>query len=227
MKILEYRSIKTSAAYEKLVKALYAGVKQKAEEVFIPSVKIIAVTGNEPPAGEQYQTAIASLYGIGYTLKMGLKFKKLPKPKGYFDYAVGGLETLWWSKEGTPFEISNPQTLRWKAYLMVPAFIDTKTFEKAVEQASAKKPEVPYKQVSLEEFEEGASVQMLHIGPYDKERPTVQVMENYMEERGLVMVGKYHEIYISDPRRTKPNKLKTVIRFPVKSKDGKKNKERK
>lgn len=215
MKSFNYKSISTSKEYDALLKALYMGVKQVEEEIEIPPVKIIAVSGNEPPASKQYQTAIACLYGIDYTLKMGLKFGKLPKPKGYFDYKVGGLETLWWSKKGTEIEISNPETLRWKAYLMVPQFVDQKLFTQATAMAKEKKPEIPYENASFEEIDEGRSIQMLNIGPYDKEMPTIEALHKYAKGHGFKISGKHHEIYISDPRRTKPEKLKTVIRYPV------------
>ncbi|OGC44743.1 hypothetical protein A2V54_01030 [candidate division WWE3 bacterium RBG_19FT_COMBO_53_11] len=215
MKTLDYKSISSSKQYDQFLKDLYIGVKQKVEEIIVPPVKIIAVEGNEPPASKQYQTAIACLYGIGYTLKMSLKYGKLPKPNDYFDYSVGGLETLWWSKEGTPFEIANPKTLQWKAYLMVPAFVDQDLFAEAVAMAKKKKPEIPYENVKLEELDEGHSVQILHVGPYDQERPTIELLNGYIKENSLEMAGKHHEIYISDPRRTKPEKLKTIIRFLV------------
>jgi hypothetical protein len=214
-KVLDYRSISSSGEYDAFLKDLYTGARQKPHELTIPSVRIISVDGNEPPASEQFQNAIAILYGIGYTLRMGLKYNKLPRPKKYFDYKVGGLEALWWSTTGK-LDISDPKTLRWKAYLMVPAFTDHKLFENAVLQAKAKKSEIQYERARLEEMDEGHSVQILHIGPYDKEEPAVALLQNYMKENGLQMVGRHHEIYISDPGRTKPEKLKTVIRFQVK-----------
>ena len=217
MKTLNYKSISTSKEYDSFLKDLYMGVKQKIEEVEISPIKIIAISGNEPPSSKQYQTAIACLYGIGYTLKMGLKFGKLPEPKRCFDYKVGALETLWWSIKGVEFDISNPKILRWKAYLMVPQFIDEKLFSEAVKMAALKKPEVPYAQASLEEFKEGHSVQVLNIGPYGKEMPMIELLHNYIKENKLKITGKHHEIYISDPRRVKPEKIKTVIRYPVSS----------
>ena len=213
-KVLDYSSITSSKGYDFFLRKLYAGVKQKPELLKIPSIKIIAAYGNEPPTSEQFRGAIEALYGIGYTLKMGLKFNKLPRPKKYFDYRVGGLEAEWWSNTGK-LEISNPKTLRWKAYLMVPHFVDQKLFAKAVSQAKAKKPEVGYHLVGLERAGDSDSVQVLHVGPYDKEEPTVEAMQSYMKENGLKVKGRHHEIYISDPRKTKPAKLKTVIRFQI------------
>ena len=115
-------SIRTTKAYDDLLKLLYVGVKARVEEVEIPSLPVVSVSGNEPPASKQFQDAIGILYGIGYGLKMGLKFGKIARPKGYFDYKVGALETLWWST-AKDFDITNAKTLRWRAYLMVPGFV--------------------------------------------------------------------------------------------------------
>lgn len=215
MKLINYRSSLDTQSYNKLLDDLYAHVTENVEEVSLEPIKIIAVDGNEPPGGAQYQSAISCLYGVGYTLKMGLKFKKLPRPKGYFDYKVGGLGSLWWSTSGQSFDIANPDTLRWKAYLIVPPFVDNTLFELAVEQAKAKNPKIPYEKVEFETLKEGHAVQVLHIGPYDKEISTVDRMYQFMSAHHLAAKGKHNEIYISDPRRTKPDKLKTVIRLPV------------
>jgi hypothetical protein len=204
----------TDAAYQGLAKALY-GAKRRVEEIEVPPFKVISVSGNEPPASEQYQHAIGALYGIAYGLKMGLKFGKIPKPPGYFDYKVGALETLWWST-GKVLDITNARTLRWQAYLMVPPFVSKKLLELARQAAKARNREIPYEAVTLETLKEGRAVQMLHVGPYAGEKPTIDALLEYVAEHGLVVAGKHHEIYLSDPSRTKPDKLKTVIRYPVK-----------
>ena len=214
MKGLSYATISSTKYYDALLKALYISVKQKVEAIDVPEVQIIAVDGNEPPASTQYQDAISALYGVGYTLKMGLKYKKLLQPNGYFDYKVGGLETLWWSTQGE-INISDAKTLRWKAFLMVPAFVDRTLFKQAAEQAKAKKPDIPYESVQLTTLHEGHSVQMLHVGPYEQEEPTINQLKVYIKDHNLQVNGHHHEIYISDPRHTKPEKLKTVIRYPV------------
>jgi len=213
-KLPVFKSIRTVKAYEGLLKALYAGAKRKVDEVDIPRIQAIAVSGNEPPSSTQYHEAIAVLYGIAYSLKMGLKFSKLPRPKGYFDYKVGALETLWWSENGA-FDITNSATLRWQAYLMVPAFVTKSLVTAARKMASEKHPEVPYKNGTLTSLTEGPSVQMLNVGPYDQERPTIDALHAYVADNGLVVKGKHHEIYLSDPTRTSPAKLKTVIRLGV------------
>jgi hypothetical protein len=208
-------SVRTTPAYEAFLKALYVGAKPQVAELAIPPVRVMAVTGTQPPASKEFQQAIAVLYGIGYSLKMGLKFGKLPKPKGYFDYRVGALEVLWWSTEKT-LEIDNPQTLRWQAYLMVPAYVTKPLFDQARKLAAAKHPETPYAIAQLTTVKEGRAVQALHVGPYDQEKPTIDRLHAEMAARGLTVAGKHHEIYLSDPRRTPPAKLRTVIRIGVK-----------
>jgi hypothetical protein len=217
MKILPSpKSIRTTKQWAEFQKALSTGVKRQVEEIRIPSVQVIAVSGNEPPASKQYQDAIAVLYGIAYGVKMGLKFRKLPRPKGYFDFRIGALDSLWWST-GEVLEIGNPQTLRWQAYLMLPAFVNKKLVEQARSAALVKHPDIPYGTATLTTINEGRSVQVLHVGPWDKEQPTIAQLHEYIAAHGLTVNGKHHEIYISDPRRVKPEKLKTVIRLPVKS----------
>ena len=207
-------SIRTSQVYDRFLMQLYGRVKARAEEIVIPPIQAIAVPGDQPPAAKSYQEAIAALYGIGYTLKMGLKFGKLPKPTTYFDYKVGALETFWWATRGA-IDITNAETLRWQAYLMVPAFVTKALFERARAQAAAIHPEVPYDRAKLVRIAEGRSVQILHVGPYDAERPSIEALHAYAEANGLAATGKHHEIYLSDPRRTPPARLKTVIRVGV------------
>jgi hypothetical protein len=187
----------------------------------MPSIRILSVNGTEPPGGAKYQEAIAVLYSIGYALKMGLRFGKLPKASGYFDYKVGALETFWWST-GRTFEIDNSKTLRWQAFLMLPPFVTRGLIEAARRSAREKNPSLPYERASLEKLNEGRSIQLLHVGPYHKEQPAIDSLHAYAREHGLVVTGRHHEIYMSDPRRTKPANLKTVIRLAV-SKNPKSN----
>jgi hypothetical protein len=207
-------SVESSEGYDDLLNALYMKVKPAVEELEPPPVQVISVNGREPPTARPYQEAIAALYGIGYGLKMGLKFEKLPRPKAWFDYRVGALETFWWST-GPTFRIDDAGTLCWQAYLMVPRFVSKALVDEARRQAQAKHPETPYDRVALEIVDEGRSVQALHTGPYDKEQPTIDRLHQYIGDHGLLASGRHHEIYISDPRRTKPEKLKTVIRLGV------------
>ncbi len=206
--------IRTTKGYDALLKSLYAGAKRKAQEVDVPPVQALSVTGNEPPGGKQYQVAVGVLYGVGYTLKMGLKFGRLPRPAGYFDYKVGALETLWWST-GKDLDLKDPKTLRWQAYLMVPPFVTRALVADARRMAREKSPEVAFETATLETMDEGRSVQILHVGPYANEPATIAELHAYVAAHRLVVAGRHHEIYVSDPRRTAPGKLKTVIRYPV------------
>ncbi len=212
--LASFESIRTAEAYDQLLKALYTGVKQRVEELEIPPVQVISVAGDQPPAAKPYQDAVAVLYGIGYSLKMGLKFGKLPKPTPYFDYKVGALETFWWSI-GAKFDIADSRTLRWQAFLMVPAFVTPNLFDAARRLAHDKRPELAHDAAMLTTIEEGRSIQALHVGPYDKEKSTIDALHAYAADHGLAVTGKHHEIYLSDPRRTAPEKLKTVIRCAV------------
>lgn len=215
MKAIDFGLVIDEKQYDKLMRDWSVGVAPEVEEVELGPAKIMSVEGNEPPGPGQYQTAIECLYGIGYTLKMGLKHGSLPRPLGYFDYKVGSLGSLWWSASGQEINMNDPKTLRWKAYLVVPQFVDDELFTQAAAAAKTKKPEVPYENVELESFDEGHSVQVMHVGPYDAEGPTIERLHRYMKDHGLIVNGKHNEIYISDPRRTQPDKLKTVIRMPV------------
>jgi hypothetical protein len=211
---LQYTAVRTSRAFDDLLGALYMKAKRDPEEIVVPPLRVISVRGNEPPASQQFQRAIAVLYGIGYGLKMGLKFEKLPRPRGYFDYRVGALGAFWASTRGG-LDIDDAASLRWQAYLIVPAFVSKRLFEDARAQATEKHPEIPYDSATFEVLREGRAVQVLHVGPYDQEQPTVERIHRYLDAHGLVVKGRHHEIYISDPRRTSPAKLKTVIRFAV------------
>jgi hypothetical protein len=210
----QYTAIRTGKAFDDFLGALYMKAKRDAEEIVVPPLRVISVRGNEPPVSQQFQHAIAALYGIGYSLKMGLKSEQLPRPAGYFDYRVGALGAFWASTHGV-LDITDAASLRWQAYLVLPAFVSKRQFERARAQARAKHPEVPYDSATFELLREGRSVQALHVGPYDQEQPTVERIHRYLDAHGLVVKGRHHEIYISDPRRTSPAKLKTVIRFAV------------
>jgi hypothetical protein len=207
---------RTAKQYEDLLKALYGGASRKVRAIQVPPVRVIRVAGHEPPGSAEFQQAIAVLYGIAYTLKMGLKSGQLEQPPGYFDYKVGALETLWWSL-AEQLDIADATTLRWQAFLMVPDFVTRKLFNEARRIAQARKPDVPYERATVTTFHEGPAVQMLHVGPYDRELVSVEALHAYMAEHGLKVSGKHHEIYLNDPGRTAPAKLKTVIRLPVRA----------
>jgi hypothetical protein len=167
----------------------------------------LTITGQGAPGGERFTACIAALYGMAFTIKMSRKFA------GQQDYAVCKLEGLW-SFAGEPSGIPR-EDWKWKLMIRTPDFISHKDMEAAVVTLlkRGKPPEV--KEVELETIEEGPCVQMLHVGPYDKESATMARMREFAESKGLKLAGPHHEIYLSDPRRVPPERLRTILRQPA------------
>jgi len=165
----------------------------------------------DPNAEQAYQEAVEALYAVAYKLKFASK-KTLGK-----DYVVPPLEGLWWSEDMETFTTRrDKRAWNWTMMIMQPDWITPGMFETACQQVDAKKdlPALPL--LRLETYHEGLAVQILHVGSYDDEGPTLARMhEAFIPQHGYEMVGKHHEIYLSDPRRTAPEKLKTVLRQPV------------
>jgi hypothetical protein len=189
-------------------KAEYAAPK-KPSLVNTKPAQYLTIEGKGSPEGGELEKKIGALYSVAYTLKMAKKFAGK-------DYTVCHLEGLWWGKGGDDEFVSEPpSTWNWKLIIRVPDFIK----EKDVQQTTAallkkgKPPEVG--EVKLETIDEGPCVQMLHVGPYGRENETVAQMLEFAKEEGLGLHGKHHEIYLSDPRRIPPERLRTIIRHPV------------
>ena len=184
--------------------------------VTVPSMNFLAVRGQGDPNEEQgaYKQALELLHAVAYTIKMS---KRNP-PEGYFDYVVPPLEGLWWQNtQGVDY--SRKADFRWISLIRLPEFVTEEAFRWAVREASAKKQR-DFSAAEFFSWEEGLCVQCMHIGPYDDEPATVAAMEEYATEQGYTLdfsQGRFHhEIYLSDVRRCEPEKLKTVIRQPVK-----------
>ncbi len=187
----------------------YYTAKRKPELIDVPEGKFLAILGKGDPNGREYQEAMQALYGMSYTLKFDQKAKGR-------DYTVMHLEGLW-GVEGGVFGLNDPaprEQWRWKSMIRQPDFmLDEMVGEvrpKVREKSGPKGDEV-----KLESFHEGLSAQVMHVGPYSEEGPTVQLLHGYITEQGYRMRGDHHEIYMSDPRRSKPEKLKTIIRHPI------------
>jgi hypothetical protein len=171
--------------------------------------KYLTFTGRGAPAGEAFQKAVGALYNVAFTLKMAKKFAGN-------DYQVCHLEGLWWGdKEAENFAAQSPETWNWKLIIRVPDFISAKDLKDtiAVLKQKGKPPETA--DVKLESLNEGECVQMLHVGPYSKEGETISQMLALAAEKGLSFHGMHHEIYLSDPRRVPPERLRTILRLPV------------
>lgn len=198
--------------YKKDEKSLYLP-KAAPGVADVPEMPFLMVDGTGDPRGEAYQQAVSLLYGLSYTIKM--KGRDWP---GYMGYAVYPLEGLWWLENG-PFSFTDREGWLWTSMIRQPAFVTPQVLQWAVELTRKKKPGLNYAAVRLEHFTEGLCVQMMHLGPYAEEPATVEAMRGFMEKEGLRdMTGterKHHEIYLSDPNKAAPEKMKTVLRHPV------------
>ena len=196
--------------FKKSLAALYAPSAKAFAIVDIPNMQFIKIDGRgDPNKAPAYAAAVAWLYTLSYTLKFASK-AELGK-----DYTVPPLEGLWWADDMANFGTTPKSAWSWTSLIMVPDFVALAMYEAALVKAKAKLGEPP-PSLRLEAFDEGRSVQILHIGPYDLEAPTIARLHGeFLPAHGLVENGHHHEIYLSDPRRTAPAKLKTIIRQPV------------
>ena len=193
----------------------------KPSIVNVPAMNFIAVRGSGDPnaADGEYQQAIRLLYAVAYTIKMSKKGDH--RIKGYFDYVVPPLEGFWWQEGTAGVDYSRKQDFHWIAVIRLPDFVTEEEFRWAVAETAEKK-RMDCSGAEYLTVEEGLCVQCMHIGPYDDEPATVQLMNAFMEQEGyepdITDQRRHHEIYLSDARKTAPEKLKTVIRHPIKPK---------
>ena len=186
--------------------------------VDVPPANYIAVsgTGNPNDEGSEYKDSIGLLYGIAFTIKMSKKGGR--QIEGYFDYVVPPLEGLWWSENGE-VNYAHKEAFHFISMIRLPEFVTRADFDWAVAEATRKK-KTDFSKVEFFHYEEGRCVQCMHIGPFDSEPITIGKMKAFAEQQGLSIaiddVRRHHEIYLSDTRKTAADKLKTVIRYPVK-----------
>ncbi|MBR2547161.1 MAG: GyrI-like domain-containing protein [Eubacterium sp.] len=204
--------------YKKEYKEFYLP-KAKPEIVDVPVMNYAAVRGSGDPNEEdgEYKQAIGLLYGVAYTIKMSKKGSH--QIDGYFDYVVPPLEGFWWQDGIEGVDYGNKGSFQWISVIRLPDFVTEEEFDWAVKEAELKKKQ-DFSRVEFLTVDEGLCVQCMHIGPYDDEPETVAKMDRYLEENGyendLTDERRHHEIYLSDVRKTAPEKMKTVIRHPVK-----------
>jgi hypothetical protein len=181
--------------------------------VDVPEMTFFAVDGEgDPNTSEEYKNALEVLYGLSYAVKMSKKGDV--QPEGYFDFVVPPLEGLW---QG---DIGDKSGFRWTAMIRQPDFVTESVFERAKETLAKKKPRLDLSAARLERFAEGLCAQLMHLGPYDDEPASVVRLTKFVAENGYVSDvsarRRHHEIYLADPRKTAPDKLKTVLRQPIK-----------
>ena len=198
--------------FKKQYKYLYSPKPGIPEIVNVPLMQFMMVDGQgDPNNSKQFQEAITALYSTAYTLKFTRKkLAKLP------DFSIGALEGLWWNPGGKKYEMGKKADWLWTLMVWLPDFITKADLEGIVSELKTKKPNPALAGICLESVKEGTAVQIMHIGPYTEEKPNIDKMTAYATKQGYSQSGKHHEIYSGDPRRAKPEKLRTILRHPIK-----------
>ena len=207
--------------YKKEYKEFYLP-KKKPEIVTVPKMNYIAVKGCGDPNKEdgEYKNSISILYALAFTIKMS----KLTdyRIEGYFDYVVPPLEGFWWQQGVMQIDYSRKDAFQWISVIRLPDFVSEKDFNWAKQQVKTKKG-IDCSNAQFLTIEEGLCVQIMHIGSYDGEPDTITLMDQFIKENGYINdfsnTRMHHEIYLSDARRVAPEKLKTIIRHPIRKKD--------
>jgi len=197
--------------FKKTLKHLY-NPPRRFVTVEVPEMQFLMVDGHgDPNTTQDYKDAVEALYAVAY------KTKFMSKNGMEIDYTVPPLEGLWWAEDMETFIIRDKSQWDWTMMIMTPDWIGAEIFADAVEQVRKAKDPAALDKVRLERYHEGLSVQIMHIGSYDDEGPVLsQMHSDFIPNNGYVENGKHHEIYLSDPRRVAPEKLKTVLRQPIK-----------
>lgn len=204
--------------YKKEYKEFYLP-KNRPEIITIPQMNFAAVRGNGDPndANGDYTSAVGLLYGIAFTIKMSYKSEN--QIEGYFSYVVPPLEGFWWMNGIDGIDYSRKADFNWISVIRLPDFVKKSDFDWAVAEATAKK-KTDFSRAEFFTYSEGLCVQCMHHGTYDDEPATVRLMNEYLQANGYetdITSSRYHhEIYLSDARRCAPDKLRTVIRHPIK-----------
>jgi hypothetical protein len=191
-------------------KDLYSPSAKEITFVNVPELNFIMIDGaGNPNNSQEYQEAIEALYSVSYTLKFIIKKNQS------IDFVVGPLEGLWWNDDPNQFSLNNKDIWKWTAMIVQPESVKEELVQEAFKTVEKKKKLASLSKIRLERFREGLSVQTLFIGPYSEEVPTIKKIYEFIEKQGYKSAGKHHEIYLSNPKKTTPEKLKTIIRQPV------------
>jgi hypothetical protein len=198
--------------FKKEYKFLFSASATLPQLVEVPAFKYLMIDGRgDPNTAPEFSAKIQSLYGLAYTIKFMLK----QDHQAAVDFVVPPLSGLWCAEDITAFREGRKEKWRWALMILQPDAVTPELLEKAKAKLAAKKPAPFTAQVQLNVLHEGAAVQILHIGPYSAEGPTITRLHDFMKENGYTFNGKHHEIYLGDPRRCQSEKLKTIIRQPV------------
>lgn len=197
--------------YREEYKHLYTAPRKRVVFLEVPEMNFLKIDGRgDPNTSVEFQEAVEGLFSLSYALKFMVK----KGPSG-IDYGVMPLEGLWWTEDMTRFDVEHKEDWQWTLMIMQPDLITVDYFKEALRQVRLKKGLKALEHLRFEPFQEGKAAQILHIGPFSEEGPTVQKVHETIEESGHVLSGKHHEIYLKDMRRAAPERLKTLIRQPV------------
>jgi hypothetical protein len=194
---------------------LYNPPANKISIVEVPEFQFVMLDGaiekgEQPDTSRSFREAFEALYGVSFTLK----FNSKRRGENPIDYPVMAVEGLWWVEEGE-FDINVKDNWSWTLMMLQPEHITREMYDQAVDQVGVKRPNPALARLRFERFREGLSMQVMHVGPYSAEAATIEKMQAFARENGYALRGKHHEIYLGDPRRAQPEKLKTVLRQPV------------
>ena len=200
----------TKIDFKKELKELYQPSAKQPSIVQVPAMNFLMIDGaGDPNTSQEYQEAMQALYGMAFTLKFMIKGADGP------DWVIPPLEGLWWMQDMAEFSLDAKHDWLWTSMIMQPETVTEQLVEEARAQLKEKKDPPALPKLRFENFDEGLCAQIMHIGPYDAEGPTIAKLHEFIAQKGHQLRGKHHEIYLSDPRRTAPEKLKTVLRQPI------------
>ena len=197
--------------FKKNLKHLYKPSPKEVMMVNVPEMNFIMIDGmGDPNTSQEFQNAVEALFGVSYALKFMIK-----KGQQGIDYGVLPLEGLWWADDMSQFNVGNKDDWKWTLMIMQPEWITMALFNRAIDQVNKKKGLVSLSKLHFSSYNEGKSAQIMHVGPFSEEGPTVDKIHQFIEDQGSKISGKHHEIYLKDFRRTAPEKLQTIIRQPM------------
>ena len=197
--------------YKKELKNLYKPSPRVVEIVDVPEMNFLMIDGQgDPNTSQEYREAVEALYALSYGLKFIVKKGELE-----IDYGVMPLEGLWWVEDMSKFDVNDKSSWKWTAMIMQPEFVTKDLFTLVCEQVEKKKNPPALSKIRFEPFAENKAAQTMHLGPFSEEGPTIERIHDFIRDRGYTMVGKHHEIYLSDIRKAAPEKWKTVIRQSI------------
>jgi hypothetical protein len=202
----------TKTDFKKELQHLYGPSVKRFEVVDVPPMRFLMVDGHgDPNTADEYREAVEALYAVAYRVKF------ISKKETDRDYVVPPLEGLWWAEDMATFgEARDKSAWDWTMMIMTPDWVTREIVEQALSEVASSKELPALSKVRWEEYAEGLAVQILHVGSYDDEGPTLARMHSeWIPGKGYVENGKHHEIYLSDPRRVPPEKLRTVLRQPI------------